>query len=170
MEQEAQREISLKASQTKALPFRHDRWISGPGAGWGIRYLPFAAIRSFSAAAYLRKPPSRLDERESGKWFTCPSPYSTARNWQTVRGAPGVNKGLPYPKKSYGPSGNGGNGIWEIIGFSPMKQSSKPPWEPGRERYCSITAAAYNVPPVWMDVQQTKHRTTSPRRFSIAIF
>lgn len=73
--------------------------------------LTFAAIRSFSAAAYLRKP---VTAGRTGAGNDLPvlfQAYSTARNWQTVRAQP-QHSGLPYPKSpTAAPSGNGGNGI-----------------------------------------------------------
>lgn len=45
--------------------------ISKPRSRTRNTYLPFAAIRSFSAAVYLRKPCHGWTN-ESGKWFTCP--------------------------------------------------------------------------------------------------
>lgn len=73
--------------------------------------LTFAAIRSFSAAVYLRKP---VTAGRTGAGNDLPvlfQAYSTARNWQTVRAQP-QHSGLPYPKSpTAAPSGNGGNGI-----------------------------------------------------------
>lgn len=106
------REISLEyLTDEKHYPLgTTDEYFQAPEPDEDT-YLPFAAIRSFSAAAYLRKP---VTAGRTGAGNDLPvlfQAYSTARNWQTVRAQP-QHSGLPYPKSpTAAPSGNGGNGI-----------------------------------------------------------
>ncbi len=106
------REISLEyLTDEKHYPLgTTDEYFQAPEPDEDT-YLPFAAIRSFSAAVYLRKP---VTAGRTGAGNDLPvlfQAYSTARNWQTVRAQP-QHSGLPYPKSpTAAPSGNGGNGI-----------------------------------------------------------
>ena len=111
--------------------------------------LTFAAIRSFSAAVYLRKPVTAGRTGAGNDYLSFSSVFHSTKLADST-GAAAAQRAT-ISEKPYGSSKRKWR-EWHMRNnrLLPMKQSSKPPAGSRKrwELYCSITAAAYNVPPV----------------------